>query len=517
MIFRKPYAFLIKNFKKIHIFLLVLSLFVAYKLLDVNKFVGDFMLYGSYDIFQDPISGHITIWLRIAILLIAIGSIALLFLLRHKQKPWKIYLLPIIEYVALFFVLGMISNFFSGYSSDVETTDLRLSKDLLTMFLIAQLPAIAVFVMRIFGLDIKKFNFNSDEEFLQLSEEDREEFEVNINIDHYSFKRFFKKTIRNFKYFYVEHKGICKGIGIFLIVFCIFQIYQFFFVTHKSYSEGNDYQVNGYTIQVHDSYFTDKDYTGNVITKNSNFVVVDLTVTNHDAPRKLNINNFHIKNGTSDFVSTHKTYAEQFQDFGTTYESIKELKRDESFRFIIVYKVDANLRKNQFNLFYQESNYLRKIKLDLKDCSKIEEAKKLSLGEDMVFSLRGKEEKISFDYGEFLTSVDYYSRKCNSANCAMQEQHWDAPGENIVLKVDFASTAFEGKDMVDFSNDYGKIVYIDNSNDENKSVEVAFHYPFPKQSTGKYLYTLLPREVENTSSLEFVYTIRNKKYIYKIV
>ena len=43
MIIRKPYAFLIKNFRKIHIVLLILSLFVAYKLINVNSFVYEFM------------------------------------------------------------------------------------------------------------------------------------------------------------------------------------------------------------------------------------------------------------------------------------------------------------------------------------------------------------------------------------------------------------------------------------------------------------------------------------------
>ena len=44
-------------------------------------------------------------------------------------------------------------------------------------------PAIAIFFMRTFALDIGKFNFNSDKEFLELSDEDREEIEINFDID----------------------------------------------------------------------------------------------------------------------------------------------------------------------------------------------------------------------------------------------------------------------------------------------------------------------------------------------
>ena len=56
MIIRKPYAFLIKNFKRIHIVLLLLSLFVAYKVFDVSSFVNEFMKFGTYDYFKDPIT-----------------------------------------------------------------------------------------------------------------------------------------------------------------------------------------------------------------------------------------------------------------------------------------------------------------------------------------------------------------------------------------------------------------------------------------------------------------------------
>ena len=80
--------------------------------------------------------------------------------------------MPIIQYFVLLLVLGVIKSFFNSYSTDVETTDLRMAKDLLTMFLIIQLPVIGIYVMRVFGLDMKKFNFNSDQEFLELSLKD---------------------------------------------------------------------------------------------------------------------------------------------------------------------------------------------------------------------------------------------------------------------------------------------------------------------------------------------------------
>ena len=89
MIIRKPFAFLIKNFKKIHIVLLLLSLFVAYKIIDVNLFVNDFMKLGAYDLYADPISNHISLFMLISVVLLSFGSFVLVILLKYKNSLHK--------------------------------------------------------------------------------------------------------------------------------------------------------------------------------------------------------------------------------------------------------------------------------------------------------------------------------------------------------------------------------------------------------------------------------------------
>ena len=112
MIIRKPYAFLIKNFKKIHIVLLLLSFYIASKLMDVLKFVGIFMKEGTYDTYANPVTDHISFGLNLSILIVIGFSIALILLLKHKNKPWKAYLIPLIEYTVLFFMLMVIKGFY---------------------------------------------------------------------------------------------------------------------------------------------------------------------------------------------------------------------------------------------------------------------------------------------------------------------------------------------------------------------------------------------------------------------
>lgn len=514
MIIRKPYAFLIKNFKKIHILLLFISLFVLYKLFDVGSFVKEYMSYGTYDAYLNPITKHITFWLLLGVFVLVIGTASLIILLIYKKKPWKVYLIPLIEYLALFFVLKMIKSFFIGYTYDVETTDLNMSRDLLAIFQIFQLPALGIFVMRVFGLDINKFNFNTDKEFFELSEKDREEIEISLSIDHNSFIRLFKKLIRNIGYLYEEHKFICRIITGIIGVCLLFSTYKFIFVTNRVYSEGSNYKVNGYTFKINDSYFTDKDLSGNVISKGSNFVIVDITITNNDAPRKLYMENFHLKNSSYDYVTTRKAFANDFKDLGNTYDAVKEFKRDETTNFIIIYKVSNKLKKNRFVLYYQEGNgQLRKIKLKVRDVSKITKEKESKLGDDITFKIGKKEETISFDSYEIVNKVNYVSRKCNSISCTTDYLTYEAPVGYRILKLDFGSEQFEGKDMVDFSSVYGKISYIDS---ENMEQFIDFNCPFKRETAGKVLYTLIPYEVEQSSNIKFMFTIRDKQYICKI-
>ena len=516
MIIRKPYAFLIKNFKRIHIVLLLLSLFVAYKVFDVSSFVNEFMKFGTYDYFKDPITNHISTWLQIAIIIIVIGSTAILFLLRYKEKPWKLYLIPIIEYTALYFVLNMIKGFFNIYTSVVKTTDVRLSRDLLIMAAIVQIPAIVIFIMRVFGLDKKRFNFNQDEEFLNLNEKDREEVEINIDIDKNSIKRFWKRTKRNINYFYTEHKGICIGIAVILVCAIAINSYKFIFVTNKTYSAGELYSANGYSMKIKNAYFTDKDYHGKVITKKSDFVIVEVEVKNNSKRRSIEMENFHIKNGTKDYVSTRKTYANEFYDLGTTYDVVKELNQGEETSFIIVYKVDKDLDKDKFVMYYQEkSGYLRKIKIKVQDLSKIEKQKDLSLGDYMKIETVVNPDEISIDEVEVTNSTTYITRECRvSRDCNGDQKTLTADENHNILVITFGSEVYTAPNMIKFLTRHGKITYV-NSAGEDREIEIE--NAITKKYSGKLVFLKVPKEVTKDTELTLNLVIRNKEYNYKLV
>ncbi len=517
MIIRKPYAFLIKNFKKIHIAAIIVWIYVFYIVSRLSTFIAEFRRTGAYDSYNDPVTKYVNFFSILAILLLIAISIALIFLLRHKSKPWKLYLVPLITYAGMLFIFLFTSSFFANYRGELETANIRMIRDLLITFNIMQYPVFVIFLIRALGIDLKKFNFNQDEEYLELSNEDREELEININIDKYAFIRLYRKAIRNIGYFYKEHRFIINVILVVIAIIIIKDLYTFIFITNKSYKEGEVLNANGYTIRVLETIYTDKDYSGKVISKKSAFIVAKVEIKNNWSTRKLNLNNFHVINGVKIFDYTNRTYATEFKDIGNSYEGVQKIKRDETLKVTLIFKVDKDLRLGRYNLYYQELDknppYSRKIRVKINDVSKIQDTKKIKMGEDWDFVLKGKKNKVTIENSMMEEYVDVRYQTCSASNkCTTYIEEIYPPEGNHILQLEFSSNSFEGKELIDFLGDYGKINYIDS---KNKTKSLKIQSAFKNSYNGKILYLVIPNDiVDNKISLNV--TIRNQNYNYEV-
>jgi len=519
MVIRKPYAFLIKNFKKIHIALLLLSLYIYYKVVRTNGFVSEFVSLGSYDPTIEPISKYVSLILLITVLLSFIGNILLILLLKHKGKPWKLYLVPAIEYGILFFILIWARSFFNYYDGTQTGMDIRLIRDIIFISTISQFPIILIYSARILGLDLQKFNFKMDDEYLEMTKEDQAELEININIDPHVFVRLFNKTKRYFKYFYLEHKKICNAIAIIIVIILLRKIIIFIFITNKSYKEGEVYKANGYTIVIKNSYYTDKDKTGEKIEKDKAFIVVEASITNNWEKRDLELSNFHIKKGIEDYTESSKTYANDFDDLGKAIDQNKQIKRDETIDAILIYKIkqDKKLNTNKYILYYQELNggnatHLRKIKLNVSDISKIKVDKKLKLSQNMTISTKNIEDKVAIEKAELKDTIKYSRGISEDGYYSIQEQELQSKLGKKILEIEFSSDGIDGKELIDFSSKYGKIKYDDNGELKLEKIKSAVDTKY----YGKYMYIYVPSSIEKIEDVDLVYTIRNKRYTFDL-
>ena len=517
MIIRKPYAFLIKHFKRIHIFMLILCCFVYYKTMQTRSFITEFLELESYDAYYEPVTKYASVLAIIAIIVLIFLSGTLIVLLRHKKKPWKLYVIPFFSYIFLFISFVLAIALFASYDRDAGTTGIRAINDLTFMSTIPQYVIVVILLIRVFGLDLNKFDFKADQEFLELSKDDREEIEISVNVDKESFRRLYKKLLRNINYFYQEHKFICNVIITILVVVLVILIYRFIFITHKSYKQGDAIETNGYTVTIHHSYFTDKDYHGKIISKASDFVVLDVTIKNNAQSREVNLNRFHVMNRTENYTQTYATYGTDFQDLGEPVDKLT-LANDESKRILLIFKVDKDLNPNKFVLYYQEINnnkpYLRKIKLDIEDCSEIKTKKTKSLLDYETLIVGEEEISFSIENYKILQNASYNVMLCpKNDKCYSAQKNITVSSGKKVLQLSFTSDVFSGEEFVDFSEEYGKIVYIDN---KGKRRSLAIDDAVNKQYFGNYMYFVVPERLQDAKEIRLVYTVRNKKYVYKL-
>ncbi|MBQ2639899.1 MAG: hypothetical protein IJF92_03960 [Bacilli bacterium] len=516
MIFRKPYAFLIKNFRKIHIVLFILCSYILYKTFKTINFVNEFLDLKTYDMYNEPISRHISFILIIVLIVVMALSLSLAILFKRKNKPWKTYLIPVVEYAVMFVVLMLISSYFSTYTDTQNTTFLRILNDLLKISSFLQYGVFLLLLIRIFGVDLKSFNFQLDKEYLELSSEDREEFEVNIDVDKNSFIRLYKRLFRNIGYIYEEHKFLVNTIiTVFTIIFVVTTIHNI--LLYRSYKQGSSFDINGYTIKINNSYYTNKDYKGDVIKENSGFLILDLSIKNNLYNRNVNFSKFHIMNGTHNYSYTSRTYETDFDDLGVTFDQY-ELKTNENKNLILIYKVDKELKYNRFVLYYQDyinnKPYLRKIKLDTKDISKINYKKEFKTGDDIVIQEGNKKKDLNFEQVSFVDNVNYTYQTCDMyEECETTTGEVSSKNNEKIMEISFLSDTFEGKDLIDFSSKYGKIDYID-SKDKKRTSKIK--NAVNREYMGQKIYIRVPLEFETSKTKKIIYTVRNKKYIFKI-
>ena len=511
MVLRKPYAFLIQYFQRIHLFLLGLCFYLFYKTSVLRTFVSEFIRTESYNKDLESITRYVG-FLPVFVILLCLGIfLVLMILLRHKKKPWKIYLFPFLNYIYLLITMLYIRSFFIGYNDASDITRIMAGRDLLFIAYFLQFGVFLLLILRTLGIDLNKFGFKNDQEYLEIKEEDREEFELNFEFDKDVFIRTFNKLLRNFKYFYQEHKFILNAVFTIIAVYLVSYTYYYFAILHRIYKEGDIFQSNFYQITVKDSYLTNRKSNGDLIDKNSkySYVIVKLAVKNLGTNRSMYTDRFHLMNRSreGERAPQYQTY---FSQYGHTYDDT-EFANNETKEFTLIYRVESKWWKRRYMLYYQgldKSFLLRKVRLKVKDYQKVksEDEKKLK----QVLKIGQKDFK--FTKYQILDSVNYYSYKCNASGCSVMEDEATVHNKKI-LQIDYMSDYFDPKTFVDFSTKYAKIKYEDK---KGKVHNIDCENAIPRDYTNNALYLKVPAELKNAKKIDFVYTINEKQYVYHI-
>ena len=206
MILKRPYAFLIKHFRLIHLIICLLLLFLIN---NTNGVLDFFKGYISGDITDFVVTDYINIWMYLAIIVIILLVLSMILLMRKKDKPLLIYILTIVEYSAVFVCFAYASSIIQVLQRNIlDQKTIRLARDVVSFALIGQWLFLIPYAIRAMGFDIKKFDFKRDLKELNLTDADNEEFELELGIDKEKINIKLRRKLRELKYYYKENKNM---------------------------------------------------------------------------------------------------------------------------------------------------------------------------------------------------------------------------------------------------------------------------------------------------------------------
>ena len=163
MVLRKPYAFLIKHFKAIHIILVILMGILGYKMYNMSSFLGPYLAKGEYGVVSGVAGkyvGFLGLFLPILIIFL-LASIA--YLLKRKEKPIKYYLITILIYfIELIVMIVGFVLFTTIEQGTINSTLASIFNDLIRALAFIPFPFAIISLVRGVGFNVKQFNFKKD-------------------------------------------------------------------------------------------------------------------------------------------------------------------------------------------------------------------------------------------------------------------------------------------------------------------------------------------------------------------
>ena len=163
MIIKKPYAFLIKNFRIIHALIFIMLLYMGIKSMDIYTFFNMYATRFVYTYSVDLAAKYVNYYMFIASIAVILLSLLVYYILSLKNKDRKLYIFTCIYYILLFVYFIFIYNTLANLQSNsLSIEQVRSLRAISLIVLIPQVILNFIHLGRACGFNIKQFNFKSD-------------------------------------------------------------------------------------------------------------------------------------------------------------------------------------------------------------------------------------------------------------------------------------------------------------------------------------------------------------------
>ena len=526
MIFRKPYKFLIKHFRLIHLIVCVLSIYLIYKNSLIINFFDDYINSTSSSYYSNVASKYISFVMYFVVILILGLQIFIYLLMKKKDKPRKYYILSIIYYIGVFFALTFAYGIFKTFENNiVEMQIAGIYRDIARLILYPQYLILVISLIRGIGFNLSKFNFSKDLQEMEIDARDNEEFEFVLGSNNYKVQRNIRRTLREISYYIRENKFIFFSICIFVagLIFTIYYLNHN--VYNKVYSENDSFNNSLFTLKVNKSYLTNIDYNGNKY--DNYYLILKMDITNNSsANNSLNIDDYRIIAKDKTLYPTI-TMNERFVDLGSPYNN-DNIGANKTVEKLLIYKIPEGYESKNYILrvvneldfrvgSIMAKYYNTKIKPEKLDENKIKE--EYSLNNEILFDKTNlQNSKLNIESYNISGSYVYEYNSCVNGNCSVLKNvvYAENLGNYILsikykLSLDDTSYKKSIRNNNYFFTNFMKVKYSINGKEKVTSVVNRT----PKVVDNEFVCEI-PSEVSNANNVSLVFKIRNYEYVIKL-
>lgn len=533
MIVKKPYAFLIKNFRIIHGFLFAMILYLTIKSFNIYTFFSEYVTNHFFVSSDSLASTYINYFMFAAALLIVLVSALIYYLLSLKNKSRKEYMYVCIYYSIMFiYFIFMFSIFQKLQYSSMDIESVRAYRDISIMALLPQFVFLFITIGRTLGFNIKQFDFKRDLEGLDIDSSDSEEVELTLNSNSYKYARSARKAFRLLRYFVLENKFFVILFSSILALIVSLGIFMKINVYQATYAQQQSILANSIWYQVNDVYITNTNMSNKVIYSDKYFILVKVNAKNKlNKEFTLNRDTFRLKLDDN-LIIPNFNYSNEFLDIGETF-SPTTLKPGDEKDFVVVFQVDKSYLSIDylFRIKNFESSMIGQIDSPYKDVvikpitlNSIEDVGTFKLPNDIVLNktllkntkLNIKSYEISnvfreyykYDFGGVSQTGTYIVKPQSTSN-----------GSKSVLKIEStieidSSAGLERyiKIPSDLYKYYGILKYSSYGN-----IKTSYMTPIKVDYyDDKYSYFEVPSDIENANKIQIYLLIRGYRYIINL-
>ena len=445
-----------------------------------------------------------------------------------KKKPNLFYIFNILVYLfALIVIFSANSTLETMSRSLIDVRTIRLVRDFTMISFFLQFVSIPIIIVRAVGFDIKKFNFTDDLKEMEISDEDREEFEVQFSFDKNKALRNFRKIKRFFKYTYKENRLLFNltitgvSLGIILIVF------SSYLMKTPTIKQNINFSGNGFTMSVLDSYLVNTDYKGKILSEDYYLLVKIKVKANGATSKTIDTATTKITIGNYYYIPL-LGYKDKFIDFGEVYQN--EKIGNEFEEKVLLYKIPSQLINNEMIFSFVNKNSFTdkegfkstKVKIEYNDLTGINSNEKFKLQEELKFN-----NSILDDYKLKITNYEIKDKfklqynYCVSSECHLSYEYLipslNTNYDKTLLKItgilETEKDILKNYNLYQFIESFGKICYNIDGILKTQSLNLNNVISKKTKQLNDY-YIEVPKEIENASNISITFTIRDRVYEY---